>query len=69
MWVLALIFLAADCVFSLGVTLWVICSQFFIVHIPAAVGHPVKLRVLHCIFQLLVTWVSFVFCVSPPAEH
>nr|XP_005544814.2 arylacetamide deacetylase-like 3 [Macaca fascicularis] len=56
MWVLALIFLAADCVFSLGVTLWVICSQFFIVHIPAAVGHPVKLRVLHCIFQLLVTW-------------
>ncbi|XP_017812817.1 arylacetamide deacetylase-like 3 isoform X3 [Papio anubis] len=56
MWVLALIFLAADCVFSLGVTLWVICSQFFIVHIPAAIGHPVKLRVLHCIFQLLVTW-------------
>ncbi|XP_054322673.1 arylacetamide deacetylase-like 3 [Pongo pygmaeus] len=56
MWVLALIFLAAACVFSLGVTLWVICSHFFIVHIPAAVGHPVKLRVLHCIFQLLLTW-------------
>ncbi|XP_037586727.1 arylacetamide deacetylase-like 3 [Cebus imitator] len=56
MWTLALMLLAAACLFSLGVALWVICSHFFIVHIPAAIGHPVKLRVLHCIFQLLVTW-------------
>ncbi|XP_019661879.1 arylacetamide deacetylase-like 3 isoform X2 [Ailuropoda melanoleuca] len=51
-----LLLLQAACVFSVGVGLWVIGSHFFTADIPAAVGHPVKLRVLHCVFQLLLTW-------------
>ncbi|XP_008592841.1 PREDICTED: arylacetamide deacetylase-like 3 [Galeopterus variegatus] len=54
--VLVLIVLAAACVLVLGVGLWVVCSHFFTTDIPAAISHPVKLRVLHCLFQLLVTW-------------
>ncbi|XP_077631993.1 arylacetamide deacetylase-like 3 [Crocuta crocuta] len=53
--VLLLVLLAATCAF-LGVGLWVICSHFFTADIPAAIGHPVKLRILHCLFLLLVTW-------------
>ncbi|KAM8791782.1 arylacetamide deacetylase-like 3 [Rhynchonycteris naso] len=44
------------CVLFVGVGLWVIIGHFFTVDIPAAIGHPVKLRVLHCVFQLLLTW-------------
>ncbi|XP_027481057.1 arylacetamide deacetylase-like 3 [Zalophus californianus] len=54
--VVLLLLLQAACVFSLGVGLWVICSHFLTADIPAAISHPVKLRVLHCLFQLLVTW-------------
>ncbi|KAM4805844.1 arylacetamide deacetylase-like 3 [Urocitellus parryii] len=53
---LALILLAAACVFSLGVVLWAVCSHFYTADIPAGIGHPVKLRLLGCLFQLLVTW-------------
>ncbi|XP_010999168.1 arylacetamide deacetylase-like 3 [Camelus dromedarius] len=48
--------LATACVFSVGVGLWVVCSHFLTADIPAAIGHPVKLRVFHCLLQLLVTW-------------
>lgn len=61
MWVLLLVLFAAACVFFVGVALWVIFSHFFTVDIPAAIGHPIKLRVLHCLFHLLVTWVSLCF--------
>ncbi|XP_047647131.1 arylacetamide deacetylase-like 3 [Phacochoerus africanus] len=51
-----LLVLAAACMISVGVGLYVVCDHFLTADIPAAIGHPVKLRVLHCIFQLLVTW-------------
>ncbi|XP_032719943.1 arylacetamide deacetylase-like 3 [Lontra canadensis] len=51
-----LLLLQAACVFSMGVGLWVVCNHFLTAEIPAAIGHPMKLRVLHCIFELLVTW-------------
>lgn len=60
MGVLLLILLGAACVFSVGVGLWVVCSHFLTTDIPAAIGHPVRLHVLYCLFQLLVTWVSLV---------
>lgn len=53
--------LVAACVFIVGTLLWVICINFFTTDIPAAISHPMKLWVLHCINQLLMTWVSFVF--------
>lgn len=52
--------LGAPCLLFLGVGLWVTCSRLFTVDIPEGIGHPVKLRVLHCALQLLVAWVSFV---------
>ncbi|XP_006766852.1 PREDICTED: arylacetamide deacetylase-like 3 [Myotis davidii] len=48
--------LGAPCLLFLGVGLWVICSHFFTADIPVGIGHPVKLRVLHCALQLLVAW-------------
>lgn len=59
-----LLLLQAACVFSMGVGLWVVCNHFLTAEIPAAIGHPMRLRVLHCIFELLVTWVSGVFYLS-----
>ncbi|XP_028366987.1 arylacetamide deacetylase-like 3 [Phyllostomus discolor] len=56
MWVLLLVLPGVACVFFVGVGLWVICNHFFTTDIPAAISHPVRLRVLHCLFQLLVTW-------------
>uniref|UniRef100_A0A8C5KAZ2 Arylacetamide deacetylase like 3 n=1 Tax=Jaculus jaculus TaxID=51337 RepID=A0A8C5KAZ2_JACJA len=47
---------AAGAVFCVGVFLWVVCSHFLTVHIPKGIGHPVKLRVLTCLFQLSLTW-------------
>lgn len=61
-----LLVLAAAYTFSVGVGLYVVCDHVLTADIPAAIGHPVKLRVLHCIFQLLVTWVSFKFYLSSP---
>ena len=63
-----LLLLQAACVFALGVGVWVVCNHFLTVDIPAAIGHPVKLRVLDCVFQLLMTWVSGVFYLSPRPE-
>ena len=68
MGVLLLILLEAACVFSVGVGLWVFCSHFFTTDIPAAISHPVRLRVLYYLFQLLVTWVSCVFSLFPHGE-
>ncbi|XP_045715946.1 arylacetamide deacetylase-like 3 [Phyllostomus hastatus] len=56
MWVLLLVLPGAACMFFVGVGLWVICSHFFTTDIPAAISHPAILRVLHCLFQLSVTW-------------
>ncbi|XP_036901216.1 arylacetamide deacetylase-like 3 [Sturnira hondurensis] len=56
MWVPLLVLLGAAWAFSMGVTLWVICSEFFTADIPAAISHPGRLWVLHCLFQLSVTW-------------
>ncbi|XP_004596161.3 arylacetamide deacetylase-like 3 [Ochotona princeps] len=53
---LTLFFLAAVCVLSSGVWLWAICTHFFTESVPAGIGHPVKMRVLSCLLQLLVTW-------------
>ncbi|XP_045331645.1 arylacetamide deacetylase-like 3 isoform X2 [Leopardus geoffroyi] len=53
--VLLLPLLMAACAF-LGVGLWVICSHLLTADIPAAIGHPVKLRVLDCLFLLLLRW-------------
>ncbi|XP_014691742.1 arylacetamide deacetylase-like 3 isoform X1 [Equus asinus] len=53
---LLLVLPGAACVFSLGVGLWVVCSQLLTADIPAAVGHPLKLWVLHCLLELLMTW-------------
>ena len=60
--------LATACVFSAGIGLWAVGNHFLTADIPAAVGHPVKLQVLCCFFQLLVTRVSFVFYLSAPSE-
>ncbi|XP_069893055.1 arylacetamide deacetylase-like 3 [Dipodomys merriami] len=53
---LALVFLATACVCWLGVALWVICRQLFTEYIPKDIGHPVKLRIFSCVFQLALTW-------------
>ena len=45
---------------SVGVGLWVVGNHFLTTDIPAAISHPVRLWVFNCIFQLLITWVSFV---------
>ena len=68
MGVLLLILLEAACVFSVGLGLWVFCSHFFTTDIHAAIDHPVRLRVLYYLFQLLVTWVSCVFSLFPHGE-
>ncbi|XP_076994197.1 arylacetamide deacetylase-like 3 [Tamandua tetradactyla] len=58
MFSLALSLLAAGGLFVGGVMLWAVCKHFLTVDIPAAIGHPVKLRVLDCLFLLLFTWGS-----------
>ena len=61
--------LATVFVAFVGVGLWVFSKHFLSTDIPAAISHPMRLRVLNYIFQLLITWVSFVFCLSPPPEN
>ncbi|XP_039697977.1 arylacetamide deacetylase-like 3 [Pteropus medius] len=51
---LALVMVA--CMFFVGTLLWVICINFFTIDIPAAISHPVKLWVFHCISELFLTW-------------
>ncbi|KAF5913932.1 arylacetamide deacetylase-like 3 [Diceros bicornis minor] len=46
----------AACAFFVGVGLWVICSHFLTIDIPATISHPARLRVFHCLFQMLMTW-------------
>ena len=55
-----LLLLATACMASVGVGLWVVGNHFLTTDIPAAISHPVRLWVFNCIFQLLITWVSFV---------
>ncbi|XP_007940864.1 arylacetamide deacetylase-like 3 [Orycteropus afer afer] len=50
------IFLVTACVLASGVALYVTCYNLLIADFPAAIGHPVKLRVLYCLFLLLQTW-------------
>ncbi|DAA21220.1 TPA: arylacetamide deacetylase-like [Bos taurus] len=51
-----LLLLAIACVASVGVGLWVFSNHFLTTDIPAAISHPMRLRVLNCILQLLITW-------------
>lgn len=60
--------LVAACMFFMGTLLWVICISVFTIDIPEAISHPMKLRVIHCIFELCMTWVSFAFYLSPHCE-
>ncbi|XP_002721557.1 arylacetamide deacetylase-like 3 [Oryctolagus cuniculus] len=53
---LALLLLVAVCVLSSGVWLWAICTHFLRQDVPAGIGHPVKMRVLSCLTQLVITW-------------
>ncbi|XP_001364475.2 arylacetamide deacetylase-like 4 [Monodelphis domestica] len=53
---LLLFLILAVCLFNLGIVLWVIYEHFFNTDIPAAIGHTVKLRILHCLFLLMLTW-------------
>ncbi|XP_004482557.2 arylacetamide deacetylase-like 3 [Dasypus novemcinctus] len=53
---LVLISLGAACVLAWGVGLWVVCKHFLTTEIPAAISHPVRLRVLDCLCLLAVTW-------------
>ncbi|XP_072465022.1 arylacetamide deacetylase-like 4 [Notamacropus eugenii] len=46
--------LLAGCIFSLGIGLWVIYEHFFTTDIPAAIGHTMKLHILHCTFLLAI---------------
>ncbi|XP_027699656.1 arylacetamide deacetylase-like 4 [Vombatus ursinus] len=46
--------LLAACIFSLGIELGVIYEHFFTTDVPAAIGHTMKLRILHCIFLLVI---------------
>nr|XP_020757907.1 arylacetamide deacetylase-like 3 [Odocoileus virginianus texanus] len=48
--------LATVCVAFVGVGLWVFSNHFLTTDIPAAISHPMRLRVFNCIFQLLITW-------------
>lgn len=49
------------CALFVGVALWEICRTSFIMKVPAAVGHPMKLRVLYLLFRVVVAWVSLCF--------
>ncbi|KAM5248724.1 arylacetamide deacetylase-like 3 [Ctenodactylus gundi] len=53
---LVLVLLTAACVVHLGIVLWVIGNNFATADIPEGINHPVKLRIFHCLFQLLLTW-------------
>lgn len=60
--VLALTLLVdAVAVYLLGSVLWVICRHLWTEHIPEDVTHPMRLRVLSCLLQLSLTWVSLCF--------
>ncbi|KAF4018581.1 hypothetical protein G4228_010115 [Cervus hanglu yarkandensis] len=51
-----LLLLATVCVAFVGVGLWVFGNHFLTTDIPAAISHPMRLRVLNGFFQLLITW-------------
>ncbi|KAM6216915.1 arylacetamide deacetylase-like 3 [Rhynchocyon petersi] len=53
---LVLIFLSVACVSTSAVALYVICYHLLTADIPAGISHPMKLRVFHCLFLLLLTW-------------
>ncbi|XP_049631402.1 arylacetamide deacetylase-like 3 [Suncus etruscus] len=48
--------LSVACLFFAGIPLWVFFSHFFLIEIPAGISHPNRLRVYHCLFELLFTW-------------
>ncbi|XP_075416872.1 arylacetamide deacetylase-like 3 [Tenrec ecaudatus] len=53
---LLLILLGAGGVLASGIGLYVICHHLLTADIPAGISHPLKLRILHCGFLLLITW-------------
>lgn len=54
----------------LGVSIWVLIEEIFTVHIPFPITHRVRFHILHYVFQLTITLVSFVFndCVLPGVD-
>ncbi|KAG8505603.1 Arylacetamide deacetylase-like 3, partial [Galemys pyrenaicus] len=54
--ILLLPFFLLACVILAMVSLWVFCVEFLTVHVPASISHPLRLRLLHCFFQLLILW-------------
>lgn len=44
--------------FFLGVFVWVFIQHLLTIEIPSTLKHPVKLWILHLIFQYLITLVS-----------
>lgn len=57
----------AACLLVLGVSIWVLTEEIFTVRIPFPITHRVRFHILHYVFQLTITLVSFVFndCVLP----
>ncbi|XP_048206224.1 arylacetamide deacetylase-like 4 [Perognathus longimembris pacificus] len=50
------ILLNVGCILTLGYSLWILIESFVIIDVPPAIGHTVKLRILHCFGQLIITW-------------
>uniref|UniRef100_A0A8C5K6R5 Arylacetamide deacetylase-like 4 n=1 Tax=Jaculus jaculus TaxID=51337 RepID=A0A8C5K6R5_JACJA len=50
------ILLAAGWLLVLGVGLWVLVKELLTTRVPPTITHPVKFRILHYIFQLILTW-------------
>lgn len=59
--ILGIILFTATCLLVLGVSVWVLLEEIFIVHVPPAITHRVRFHILHYFFQLVITLVSFVF--------
>ncbi|XP_043847261.1 arylacetamide deacetylase-like 4 [Dromiciops gliroides] len=54
--ILLFFLLLAGCIFNLGIGLWVIYEHFFTIDVPAAIGHTMQLRILHCSFLLAIKY-------------
>ncbi|XP_036113470.1 arylacetamide deacetylase-like 3 [Molossus molossus] len=54
--VVLLLVIGAVWVLLMGVGLWEVCRCLLTTEIPAAIEHPVRLWVLHCLLQVLMAW-------------
>ncbi|XP_006989102.1 arylacetamide deacetylase-like 4 family member 1 [Peromyscus maniculatus bairdii] len=53
--ILGIILFTATCLLVLGVSVWVLLEEIFIVHVPPAITHRVRFHILHYFFQLVIT--------------